>query len=287
MNPGFRQGSPRGISGAGIGLRLPHIDRILTELPEVPWLEVLADNHLVAGGPLLHGLEQLRADYPLTLHCIGMSPGGTDPLDEGYLRSVRKLADHLDIDVVSDHLCFTRHNGESFPDLLPLPYTEEALTHVTRRVSRIQERLGRRLLVENVSAYLGYRHSTIPEGEFLAELAQRADCLLLVDVNNAWVNAVNLGAPVGEFLAALPTERVAQAHLAGFEDRGDYLLDAHNSEVSEAVWEWYRVFVRMFPGIPVLIEWDNDLPPLETLLNERRKAAAVAAAGGSPERRTG
>ena len=275
MSPRLEQGRPRGISGAGVGLRLPHLDRILAELPDIPWLEVLADNHLVDGGPLLHSLEQLRADYPMTLHCVGMSIAGTEPLDEDYLGAIRQLADRLDIELVSDHLCFTRHAGHAFPDLLPIPYTEEALAHVARRVSLIQERLGRRLLVENVSAYIGYRDTTIAEGEFLAALAEAADCALLVDVNNAYVNEANLGTGATDLLAALAPQRVAQAHLAGFEDRGDFLLDAHNHPVSDDVWDLFGIFCRLFPGTPTLIEWDTALPDLEVLLREREQAERV------------
>jgi uncharacterized protein (UPF0276 family) len=266
------RGRPRGISGIGVGLRLPHLDRILVEVPEVPWLEVLADNHLVDGGPLLHKLDRVRADYPMTLHCVGMSLGGTEPLDEDYLQAVKKLADRLAVEMVSDHLCFTRHRAHAFPDLLPLPYTEEALGQVAGRVGRVQEILGRRILVENVSAYLDCPHSVMAEGEFLAALTAAADCNLLVDVNNAYVNQVNLGTPAGDLLAALPPERVAQAHLAGFDDRGDFLLDAHNHPVADAVWDLFTRFCRLFPETPTLIEWDNDLPELEVLLGERETA---------------
>lgn len=264
-----------GISGVGIGLRLPHLDRVLAEKPEIPWLEVLADNHLVAGGPLIRKLEKLREDYPLTLHCVGMSLGGTDPLDLDYLTTIRSLADRLDVTVVSDHLCFTRADGHAFPDLLPLPYTEEALAHVADRVTEVQARLGRRILVENVSAYLAYRDSTIPEGEFLDALAEQADCGLLVDVNNAYVNEINLGTPVEEFLAALPPHRIGQAHLAGYEDRGDFLLDAHSRPVSDAVWMHFEAFCKRFPGVPTLIEWDNDLPELAVLCEEALKAQSL------------
>lgn len=265
------QGRAQPVSGVGVGLRLPHLEQVLAERPAVAWFELLADNHL--GAPqTLPKLERLRAHYPLTLHCVGMSLGGTDALDEAYLGRIRELADRLDIALVSDHLCFTRHRGTDFHDLLPVPYTEEVLAHICDRLRRAQDILGRRLLIENASAYLRYRDSVIPEGEFLAALTQATECGLLVDVNNAYVNEVNLGTPVSAFLDALPAEHVLQAHLAGYDDRGDYLLDAHNSPVTDPVWEHFADFVERFPDVPTLIEWDNDLPSLSQLLDEAAKA---------------
>jgi uncharacterized protein (UPF0276 family) len=257
-----------------VGLRLPHLEQILEQRPEVPWFELLADNHL-DNPHALPKLERLRADYPLTLHCVGMSLGGTDPLDQDYLARVKGLADHLDIALVSDHLCFTRHGGTDFHDLLPVPYTEEVLTHVGDRIRRAQDVMGRRLLIENASAYLSYRDSVIPEGEFLAALIEQTGCGLLVDVNNAYVNEVNLGSSVSAFFDALPAAQVLQAHLAGYDDRGDYLLDAHNSPVTHPVWEHFADFVERFHGVPTLIEWDNDLPPLSELLAEAAKARSL------------
>ncbi|MEN8174557.1 MAG: DUF692 domain-containing protein [Pseudomonadota bacterium] len=271
----FEKGPPRGISGVGVGLRIPHMGEVLSRLPKIPWFEVLADNHLVRSGPLVAGLEEIRAEYPLSLHCVGMSLAGTDPLELDYLTRVRDLADRLEVDLVSDHLCFTRFGLHEFHDLLPVPYTKEALAHVSRRITQAQEILGRRLLVENASAYLAYQDSEMSEGDFLADLARRSGCSLLVDVNNAYVNETNLGTDARSFFTSLPPDAVAQAHLAGFDDRGGYLLDAHNNPVSDPVWSLYRSFLKRFSDVPTLVEWDNDLPDLDTLIAEATTAEAI------------
>ncbi|MEA2079770.1 MAG: DUF692 domain-containing protein, partial [Pseudomonadota bacterium] len=260
------------LAGTGLGLRSAHIARVLSERPPVPWFEILADNHTAPGGLIPRQLAAVRADYPITLHCVGMSLGGTDPLDLAYLSGIKRLIQAYEPAQVSDHLCFTSHASHQYHDLLPLPYTEEALRHVSERVQRVQDLLGVRLLVENVSSYLTYRHSTLTEAEFLAALTTMADCDLLFDVNNAYVNEVNHGDPVRDFLKQLPLERIREIHLAGYEDKGDYLIDAHNNRVSEPVWALYADVVRQLADVPVLIEWDNDLPALEILLNEAARA---------------
>ena len=180
-------------SGCGIGLRAPHVGALLSGVEDVAWLEVLSDNVLDVGGVTRRQLQRLRASYPLSLHGVGLSLGGTDRLDRDYLTALRQLQDQLQVSLVSDHCCFTSSGGHQSHDLLPLPFTEEALDNIVHRIDQVQERLGQRILVENVSAYVRYRHSTIDEGEFLSEMARRADCLLLLDVNNAYVNQVNNG----------------------------------------------------------------------------------------------
>jgi uncharacterized protein (UPF0276 family) len=263
------------LTGTGLGLRSAHIARVLSERPPIPWFEVLADNHTAPGGLVPRQLAAVRADYPITLHCVGMSLGGTDPLDYKYLRTLKGLMLNYEPSQVSDHLCFSSHASHHYHDLLPLPYTEEALRHVSERVQRVQDYLGMRLLVENVSSYLSYRHSTLSEPEFLAALTEMADCDLLFDVNNAYVNEVNHGAPARDFLQCLPPGRVREIHLAGYEDKGDYLIDAHNNRVSEAVWMLFSDVIRQLPHVPVLIEWDNDLPALEILLDEAARAERI------------
>lgn len=266
------------LAGTGLGLRSAHVDRILSEHPPVPWFEILADNHTAPGGLIPRQLAAVRADYPISLHCVGMSLGGTDPLDFAYLGTIKRLIQTYQPAQVSDHLCFSSHASHQYHDLLPLPYTEEALLHVGDRIRRVQDFLGVRLLVENVSSYLTYRHSTLSEAEFLAALARSADCDLLFDVNNAYVNEFNQGAPAGDFLRQLPLERIREIHLAGYEDKGDYLIDAHNNRVSDPVWALYADVIQQLPDVPVLIEWDNDLPALEVLLDEAARAEHLRAA---------
>jgi hypothetical protein len=265
------------LAGTGLGLRSAHIARVLSERPPVPWFEILADNHTAPGGLIPRQLAAVRADYPITLHCVGMSLGGTEPLDIAYLRTIKRLIQTYEPVQVSDHLCFSSHASHQYHDLLPLPYTEEALLHVADRIQRVQDFLGVRVLVENVSSYLTYRHSTLGEAEFLAALSDTADCDLLFDVNNAYVNEINHGAPAGDFLQQLPLGRIREIHLAGYEDKGDYLIDAHNNRVSDPVWALYADVIQQLPDVPVLIEWDNDLPALEILLDEAARAERIRA----------
>jgi len=265
------------LAGTGLGLRSAHIARVLSERPPVPWFEILADNHTAPGGLIPRQLAAVRADYPITWHCVGMSLGGTEPLDIAYLRTIKRLIQTYEPVQVSDHLCFSSHASHQYHDLLPLPYTEEALLHVADRIQRVQDFLGVRVLVENVSSYLTYRHSTLGEAEFLAALSDTADCDLLFDVNNAYVNEINHGAPAGDFLQQLPLGRIREIHLAGYEDKGDYLIDAHNNRVADPVWALYADVAQQLPDVPVLIEWDNDVPALEILLDEAARAERIRA----------
>ena len=263
------------LTGTGLGLRSAHIARVLSEQPPVPWFEVLADNHTAPGGLIPRQLAAVRRDYPITFHCVGMSLGGTDPLDYDYLRTLKDLMQKYEPVQVSDHLCFSRHASHQYHDLLPLPYTGEALRHVSERIRRVQDFLGVRVLVENVSSYLSYQHSTLTEAEFLAALAKDADCDLLFDVNNAYVNEVNHGDPAGNFIKQLPLDRIREIHLAGYEDKGNYLIDAHNNRVADPVWTLFADVIRQLPDIPVLIEWDNDIPALDILLDEAARAERI------------
>jgi len=272
----YKHWAAQPVAGVGVGLRSPHIEQVLKDLPPVPWFEILADNHTAPGGLIPHQLEAVRCHYPVTLHCVGMSLGGTDPLDMDYLAGIKRLLRDYEPAWVSDHLCFSSHRDREYHDLLPLPYTEEALQHASERIRRIQDYLGERILVENVSSYLEYKHSTLSEPDFIAALAEDADCDLLFDVNNAYVNQVNHGSPAGAFLDVLPLERIREIHLAGYEDKGDYLIDAHNNRVTPPVWACYAETIRHMPDVPTLIEWDNDLPAFEVLLEEARHAEQAA-----------
>ena len=264
---------------AGIGLRAEHYDTMLATLPEIGWLEVHPENYFGEGGKPLYFLEQLRAHYPLSLHGVGLSAGSTDPLNIEHLDKLKTLIQRFQPALVSEHVSWGSIGGRYLNDLLPLPYTEEALAHFADRVCGIQDCLGRQILVENASSYLEFEHSTIPEWEFVAEVAKRADCGLLLDVNNIYVNSRNHGFDPAVYLQAIPREPVQEIHLAGFTvntlDAGEILIDTHNQRVCDAVWALYDQAIQRFGRIPTLIEWDTDLPPLQTLLDEARRADTI------------
>jgi uncharacterized protein (UPF0276 family) len=262
--------------GYGIGLRPKHYPEILDQWPHVDWFEAITENFLVAGGRPRRVIREIRARYPLVLHGVSLSVGSSDPLDFDYLARVRDFVRELEPAWVSDHLCWTGVGGINLHDLLPLPFTEETLRHVVERVQAVQDFLGRRILLENVSSYLEFAHSTIPEGEFLAAVAKRADCAILLDVNNLYVNAQNHGFDPLAYLDALPPERIAQIHLAGYADRGTFLHDTHDHPVWPPVWNLYREAVRRFGPVSTLVEWDAQLPPLATVLAEAERARQVA-----------
>jgi uncharacterized protein len=261
--------------GFGLGLRVDHYDAILAERPAVDWFEVLTENYLVPGGKPLDYLMRFRERYPLAMHGVSMSIGSTAPLDRHYLRQVKALAARVEPVWVSDHLCWTGIAGRNTHDLLPLPYTEEALAHVVERVRQVQDILGRRILLENVSSYVAFRDSRLSEWEFLSQIAVRADCLILLDVNNIYVSAVNHEFKALEYLNAIPVDRVQQIHLAGHEKRGDYLIDTHDHPVPDPVWELYAAAVRRFGAVSTMIERDDHIPPLAELCAELKHARAL------------
>ena len=266
----------------GIGLREAHFTDILHGKPDVGWFEVLADNYFAPGGMARRQLESVRRDYPLALHCVGMSLGSVDPLDHGYLASVKRLAERYQAIRISDHLCFTAVGGTPMHDLLPLPYTEEAVVHAALKIRKAQDFLKRQILIENVSSYLTYTHSAMDELSFLNAVAERADCHILLDLNNLYVNVCNHGREVVGALDCLPLERVREVHLGGFQDRGDFLLDAHDHPVSAPVWRLFESFIARCRAaryrVPVLIEWDNELPAFSVLLDEADKAWRIMTA---------
>jgi len=262
-------------AAAGIGLRAPHYREVVETRPPVAWFEVHSENFFGSGRQPHWFLEQVRAHYPLSLHGVGLGLGSTDPLSAAHLNQLAQLIRRYEPFLVSEHLCWTAVEGRHLNDLLPLPYTEEALAHVCQRVEAVQLALGRQILVENISSYLRYRHSTIPEWEFLTEVARRAGCGILLDVNNVYVSAVNHGFDPRRYLAAIPGHAVAEYHLAGFTVVDGCLIDTHASAISADVWELYAEVVRGIGPRPTLIEWDTDIPSLDVLLGEARRGQRV------------
>ena len=262
--------------GFGLGLRVDHYQAILADEPRIDWFEALTENYLIPGGKPLHYLMRIRERYPMVLHGVSMSIGSTQPLDYAYLAQLKALAARVEPAWISDHLCWTGIAGRNMHDLLPLPYTEEALANVVERVRTVQDVLGRRILLENVSSYVTYRDSQLSEWEFLREVAQRADCLLLLDVNNIYVSSVNHEFDPLDYLQAIPVDRVQQIHLAGHENHGDYLIDTHDHPVPDPVWELYDAAVRRFGSVSTMIERDDNIPPLEELCSELDAARQLA-----------
>jgi uncharacterized protein len=264
---------------AGIGLRAPHMAEIMANRPAVGWLEIHAENYM-GFGPAYRAIERLRGDYPVSLHGVGLSLGSVGGVDEVHLARLKRLVDCLDPFLVSEHLAWCDVGGIYLNDLMPLPCTEESLAVMVQHVDIVQSRLGRRILIENPSAYLRYRHSPIPEAEFLAALAARTGCGLLCDVNNIYVSGRNLGFDPLAYLAALPPAAIGEIHLAGHAANtvGDHtiLIDDHGSAVSEAVWALQSEALRRFGRRPTLVEWDSEIPALDILLAEAVKADALA-----------
>src|SRR5215831_156510 len=262
--------------GFGLGVRPKHYEAFLGEhLGSVAWLEILTENYLIPGGKPLHYLMQLGEHYPLVMHGVSLSIAGNEPLNLDYLRSVRSLAERVKPRWISDHLCWTGVDGINLHDLLPVPFTGEALRHIAGRIGAVQDFLGRRILIENVSSYLAYRASEMTEWEFLAALAKEADCLLLLDVNNIYVSSVNHGFDPLEFINGVPTERVQQFHLAGHSKVGAHLIDTHDAPIVAEVWNLYAAAARRFGSGSTMIERDANIPELDELLRELDTARAI------------
>jgi uncharacterized protein len=270
------------LHGFGLGLRTEHYRDFCSDARalarRVDWLEVISENCMVPGGKPLHHLDRIRRDHPMAMHGVSMSIGSTDPLNAGYLRDLKALAQRIEPAWISDHLCWTGVDHHNLHDLMPMPYTEAALRHLVPRVRQVQDLLGRRLVLENVSSYVGFAADEMSEWEFIAELLQRADCELLLDVNNVHVSSVNHGFDARRFIDAMPRERVRQIHLAGHEDHGSYLIDTHDHPVCAAVWDLYGYTVQRLGHVPAMIERDDHIPPLAELVAELDQARAVEAA---------
>jgi uncharacterized protein (UPF0276 family) len=267
-----------------VGLRTEHYDVITQEWPRTDWFEAISENFMDSGGRPLRILEEVRRRYPVALHGVSLSIGSADPLNPRYLARLSALVDRIDPAIVSDHLCWTGVDGENLHDLLPLPFTEEAIRHVAGRVEQVQGFLKRRILLENISAYVTFRHSTMPEWEFLAAVAERSGCGILLDLNNLYVNAYNHQFDPHEYLRHIPGELVGQFHLAGHTDPGGYLFDTHSRPIIDAVWDLYREALAQWGPVATLIEWDEDIPPFPRLAEEAEKARAICmqVLGGQP-----
>ncbi len=261
--------------GCGLGLRHQHYPVITETWPKVDWFEAISENYMDTGGRPIHILEKVRQHYPIALHGTALSIGSTDSLNQNYLKQLKKLVDRIDPFIVSDHLCWSGAEGEALHDLLPLPFTEEAIQQVVGRVQKVQEFLKRRILLENVSTYVTYQYSEMSEWEFLTEVAKRSGCGILLDVNNVYVNSVNHQFNPHDYLKNLPAATIGQIHLAGHTDMGSYLFDTHSAPVIDSVWQLYREALKLFGPISTLIEWDEHIPPFERLLKEAEKAKVI------------
>ncbi len=269
--------------GFGLGLRPDHYPDFLREPQPVDWLEIISENYMVPGGKPLAMLDAIRADYPMVMHGVSLSIGSDEPLDMDYLAALKALERRVEPLWISDHLCWTGINAHNTHDLLPLPYDAPALDCVVENIGRVQDYLGRRILIENPSSYVTFRSSDRSEWEFLAEMAGRADCLLLLDVNNIYVSARNHGFDPEDYLAGLPVDRIQQIHLAGHSDMGDYVIDTHDADVCDAVWDLYASAIRRFGSVATMIERDDAIPPLADVLAELDRARALAARALEPE----
>ena len=281
------------VTGFGLGLRTAHYEAVLATQPDVDWFEIISENYMVDGGKPLDYLMRIRARYPVAMHGVSLSIGSIDPLDLDYLRALKALAERVEPAWLSDHLCWTGARGTNLHDLLPLPYTEAAVDHVSTRIRQVQDFLGRQLLLENVSSYVTYHASQMSEWEFLAAIAHRSDCLILLDVNNIYVSSRNHAFRPIDYLNGIPVARVKQIHLAGHSlhnahaalnlprsgpaDAGDLIIDTHDQPVSDPVWDLYACAVRRFGEVPAMIERDANIPPLDELVGELAHARSIAA----------
>lgn len=261
--------------GYGLGLRKEHYDAVLKERPEVDWFEIISENYMVDGGKSLDYLTRIREHYPMVMHGVSMSIGSTDPLNMDYLKRLKALVNRVEPAWFSDHLCWTGVDGLNLHDLMPLPYTDEAVRHVADRISRVQDFMGRQMLLENVSSYMSFSDSHMSEWEFFREIVERADCLILLDINNIYVSAFNHNFDPYTYLTAIPTERVYQFHLAGHSRENDFIIDTHDQAIIDPVFDLYGAAVQHFGRVSTMIERDDNIPPLPELLDELKQLRRI------------
>jgi len=261
--------------GFGLGLRTSHYGHILKNWPQVDWFEVISENFMIPGGRPLSILDQVRERYPVVLHGVSLSIGSVDPLNKDYLKSLKALVKRVNPPWVSDHLCWTGAHGKNLHDLIPLPYTEETLRHVVKKLKAVQDFLERPFLIENVSSYMEFSDSAMTEWEFLSRIVEEADCGILLDINNIYVSSVNHSFDPREYLKAIPKNRVAQFHLAGHSNKGRFLLDTHDHPVKKDVWDLYREALRRFGPVSTMIERDDHIPPFAKLYEELSQAREI------------
>lgn len=261
--------------GCGVGLRTDHYELVTREWPAMDWFEVVSENYMDTGGRPLAILKEVRNHYPVALHGVSLSIGSVDPLNRKYLERLKLLVQTIDPFIVSDHLCWTGVDGENLHDLLPLPFTEEALDHIVNRVGQVQQFLDRQILLENVSSYVTYKHSMIPEWEFISQIAKRSGCGILLDLNNIYVNAINHKFNAEDYISGIPEDLVGQFHLGGHTDMGSFLFDTHSKSVCEAVWKLYEKALEKFGTISTLMEWDAEIPSFEVLSGEACRARKI------------
>ncbi|EHL31374.1 MNIO family bufferin maturase [Legionella drancourtii] len=264
--------------GFGLGLRPDYYEEILTQKPDLDWFEIVTENYLIPGGKPLYYLDKIRANYPIVMHGVSLSLGSSDPLDIDYLRQLNALVARVEPAWISDHLCWTGVNGINAHDLLPIPYTRQAVAHLVARIQQVQDFLGRPILIENVSSYLTYKQSEMTEWEFICELVKHAGCYILLDVNNVYVSAINHQFDPLDYIRAMPAERVVQIHLAGHANHGDYVIDTHDAAVIQPVWDLYAATIQHLGQVSTMIERDANMPPLAELLAEVEEARRISTA---------
>jgi uncharacterized protein len=263
--------------GFGLGLRTQHYQEILNSNPAVDWFEIISENYMVRGGQPLRMLDAIKERYPVVMHGVSLSIASTQPLDMEYLRDLKALAKRTNPKWISDHLCWTGVHGVNLHDLYPVPYTEEALNHIVTRISQVQDFLGTRIALENVSSYITYESSEMEEWDFVAEVAKRADCWLLLDVNNVFVSGFNHDFSTHAFIESIPVDRVVQFHLAGHSEGEFHKIDTHDQPVCEEVWQLYERALKKFGPVTTMIERDDNIPPLANLIEELNRARTIAA----------
>lgn len=262
--------------GFGLGLRTDHYEYVIENKPQVDWFEIISENYMVPGGKPLAHLDKIRQDYPMVMHGVSMSIGSTDPLNSSYLKKLKQLIDRVEPQWISDHLCWTAVDHINSHDLLPLPYNEATIAHIVERIKRVQETIGRQMLIENLSSYVTYNNSEMTEWQFISEIAKRADCFILLDINNIFVSANNHHFEPKDYVNGIDSARVMQFHLAGHSYNGDMIIDTHDHDVCDPVWQLYEYALKRFGAVSTMIERDDNIPPFEALRQEMAIAEKIA-----------